>query len=237
MTALTAQEFVDACSVDPEVFSLRPDYRAVVLAAEGLQTSGLETEIQGLLARAETSAREAAATAPVADLPHIAAWRDAFRAFGAKPSDYRNSAEALLRRASDGLPRINPLTDIYNALSVIYQAPIGGEDLDGYEGPARLVRARGDEPFDTLASGDTALEYPKPGEVVWRDDRGVTCRRWNWRQCQRTQLTARTTRAFFIIDALGPLSDLRVSELEAELTQWLERCGATLVASRVIAQG
>ena len=49
------------------------------------------------------------------------------------------------------------------------------------------------------------------GEVVWRDDRGVTCRRWNWRQGSRTQLTAGTTRAFFVFDRLAglPVDGLR----------------------------
>ena len=42
------------------------------------------------------------------------------------------------------------------------------------------------------------------GEIVWRDDAGVTCRRWNWRQCVRTRLTEATTEALFIIDGLGP---------------------------------
>jgi len=56
------------------------------------------------------------------------------------------------------------------------------------------------------------LEHPQPGEVVWRDDLGVTCRRWNWRQCVRTRLTTQTTRAVFILDALGLLSE---SELDA----------------------
>jgi DNA/RNA-binding domain of Phe-tRNA-synthetase-like protein len=39
---------------------------------------------------------------------------------------------------------------------------------------------------------------------AWTDDTGVTCRRWDWRQCTRTRLTAGTTRARLIIDALGP---------------------------------
>ena len=49
-----------------------------------------------------------------------AAWREAYRAFGAKPQRTRNSLEALLRRAEGGLPRVNRLTDAYNAISVIH---------------------------------------------------------------------------------------------------------------------
>jgi len=90
---------------------------------------------------------------------------------------------------------------------VTHLLPIGGEDLDRYVGAPLLVRAIGDEPFETVAGGEPRLEHPEPGEVVWRDDAGVTCRRWNWRQCTRTRLTSSTTRAIFIMDALGALDD------------------------------
>ena len=115
----------------------------------------------------------------------MAAWREAYRAFGAKPKRTRNSLEALLRRAASGLPRVNRLTDCYNAVSVLHQIPLGGEDLTRYAGPPRLIRATGDEPFDTVADGVAVTEHPDPGEVVWCDDAGVTCRRWNWRQARR----------------------------------------------------
>ena len=134
-------------------------------------------------------------------------WREAYRAFGAKPQRTRNSLEALLRRAASGLPRVNRLTDIYNAVSVLHQLPLGGEDLNRYSGAPRLVRATGTEPFDTVADGAVVVEHPEPGEVVWCDDAGVTCRRWNWRQARRTQLSDDTTTALFILDALDPITD------------------------------
>ena len=74
---------------------------------------------EALLVRAETSGREVLAAGPVEDEPHVAAWREAYRAFGAKPQRTRNSLEALLRRTESGLPRVNRLTDIYNALSCL----------------------------------------------------------------------------------------------------------------------
>jgi DNA/RNA-binding domain of Phe-tRNA-synthetase-like protein len=107
----------------------------------------------------------------------------------------------------ESLPRIDRLTDTYNAVSVSHLLPLGGEDVDRYHGPLRLTRATGDEPFETTTGGEPVVEYPEPGEVVWRDDGGVTCRRWNWRQCTRTRLTERTTHAVFVLDALDPVSD------------------------------
>ncbi|MER8702592.1 phenylalanine--tRNA ligase beta subunit-related protein [Mesorhizobium sp. M1273] len=67
---------------------------------------------------------------------HLAAWAVAYQAFGTKANRTPCSAAALLKRVrKDGsLPRISPLVDAYNAVSVLYGVPIGGEDLDLYQG-------------------------------------------------------------------------------------------------------
>ena len=129
---------------------------------------------------------------------------------------------------------MNALTDVYNAVSVLHQVPLGGEDLAAYRGAARLVRAAGDEAFDTVASGAPATERPEPGEVVWRDDAGVTCRRWNWRQGRRTALTRGTRAALFIFDALEPLPDDALADAADALEGALRELGAGPAARRVI---
>ena len=199
--------WLDAAHIDPAVQALRPDYRALLVLAEGLTAGPSNIASDGLLVAAEQRARVRLDGSPPELHPNVAAWRDAFRAFGAKPQRTRSSVEALLRRVPEGLPRIDKLTDAYNAVSVSHLLPLGGEDVDRYRGPLRLTRATGDEPFETTAGGEPVVEHPEPGEVVWCDDSGVTCRRWNWRQCTRTRLTERTTRAVFVLDALDPLSD------------------------------
>jgi len=198
------RETLRTADIDPAVRELRPDYRVLLIVAEGLSA---DFPTEHLLTEAQAHAERLLAATAVEDLPHVAAWREALRSFGAKPQRTRSSLEALTRRAPGGLPRINALTDAYNAICVLHQVPVGGEDLDSYLGPTRLVRAVGDEPFDTVAGGEPVIDHPKPGEVVWRDDAGVTCRIWNWRQCTRTQLSAGTRRALFILDALGPMDD------------------------------
>jgi DNA/RNA-binding domain of Phe-tRNA-synthetase-like protein len=197
---------VSQASVAPEVFALRPDYRAIVLMAQGLRGGPTEADSDAALRRAEQSVAAKLGGAPPESLPQIAAWRDAFRAFGVKPREARSSVEALVRRTGSGLPRIDRLTDMYNAVSVEHLIPLGGEDLDRYVGAPRLVCAVGDESFDTTADGEPVTVNPEVGEVVWRDDVGITCRRWNWRQCVRTRLTPETTNALFILDALAPIT-------------------------------
>lgn len=199
--------FLAGASVAPDVLALRPDYRVLLLAVDGLVPGPSDGASDLLLARAEAATRVALAVRPADQQPHVAAWREAYAGFGARPSRTRNSLEALLRRAEGGLPRVNRLTDTYNAVSVLHQIPLGGEDLHRYVGAPQLVRATGAEPFDTTSDGHVVVEHPDPGEVVWRDDAGVTCRRWNWRQARRTQLRQDTTTAVFIFDALAPITD------------------------------
>ena len=218
-------EFLARARVDDAVFALRPDYRALLLAVDGLVPAASDDAGEELLQAAEAAAREALRDRPVEQLPHVAAWREAYRAFGAKPQRTRNSLEALLRRAPAGLPRVNRLTDLYNAVSVLHQVPLGGEDLTRYTGAPRLVRATGTEPFDTVADGSPVIEHPDPGEVVWCDDAGVTCRRWNWRQARRTQLGDQTTTALFILDALAPVADEALHSVAEDLVSRLSRLG------------
>lgn len=200
------QELLAAADVDNAVFDLRPDYQALLLVVEGIVPGASDESSEILLRQAEESVAQRLAERPVEELDHVVAWREAYRAFGAKPQRTRNSLEALIRRTDTGLPRVNRLTDIYNAISVLHQIPLGGEDLAGYVGAPHLVRASGEEPFEVISGGELGVEHPKPGEVIWRDDAGVTCRRWNWRQGPRTQLTAATTEALFILDALAPVT-------------------------------
>jgi DNA/RNA-binding domain of Phe-tRNA-synthetase-like protein len=207
--------WLDAAAIDPAVFELRPDYRALLIVAKGLRGGPSDEESEALLVRAESAGVSI-------EHPHLEEWRDAFRQFGANPRKTRPSADALVRRAATavaggGLPRIDRITDSYNALSVLHAIPTGGEDLAGYVGPLRLVRADGSEPFDTVSDGVDVIDHPLPGEVIWRDDAGATCRNWNWRQCVRTRLSELTTRAVFIFDALGAIQDAELEQVGEEL--------------------
>jgi DNA/RNA-binding domain of Phe-tRNA-synthetase-like protein len=187
-----------------------PGYRAGVVVASGL--------VNG------PSVPLSVEFAPL-DHPHLLAWREAFRAFGAKR--YQSSAEALIRRADD-FPQINRLVDLYNAVSVSHAVPVGGEDIDRVVGAVRLRFASGDEPFD---GGDP----PKPGEVVWADEAGVTCRRWNWRQGVRTRLELRTTRAYFLFDALPAFDDAALAAAMHDLSaRLIEACPGASLSSFVV---
>ncbi|GEM_PF-322461 len=229
-------EWLARAWVDRAVWDLRPDYRAALVAADHLVGGPGDEVSEKLLCGAIAAARERLAGRSPDELPHVRAWQEAYRAFGAKPQRTRPSVDALLRRIEAGIPRIDRLTDAYNAISISHLLPAGGEDLAAYAGPIRLVRADGTEDFDTVASGAPAVEHPAPGEVVWRDDLGVTCRRWNWRQCARTRLTARSTSAVFVLDGLAPVTARQLSAAARDLAAALMLlCPQARVASRLLA--
>jgi DNA/RNA-binding domain of Phe-tRNA-synthetase-like protein len=205
--------------VDDTVRALRPDFAVLLMTAEGL--------VNGPSAGDVVISGDDAAS-------HVEAWREAYRGFGVNPKRARPSVDALLRRAE--LPGINRVVDAYNAISVRYGLPIGGEDLDAYDGPARLVRAAGDEPFATVKNGEPVIEHPEPGEVVWRDDAGVTCRRWNWRQCTRTHITERTKNALFILERLEPYPLERLTAAGTDLAALLREITPSVVIETRLVQ-
>lgn len=207
--------------IDDAVLDAHPDYVAILIVATGLEPGPTTAHSEALLIGAEARAQQLLEGREPHDLPEVMAWRQAFQGFGVKPREARSSVESLLRRTGTGLPRIDRLTDVYNAVSVMHLVPVGGEDLSGYEGPARLVVATGEEGFDTVADGQPTMHTAAPGEIAWRDDVGVTCRRWNWRQCVRTRLSETTTEALFIIDALAPDAPQRAQAAADDLLQLL----------------
>ncbi|MFC4112557.1 B3/4 domain-containing protein [Nonomuraea zeae] len=212
---------LDDIWVDDSVFALRPDFAVLIVTAHGLRNGPTDDRSRAWLAAASELEVQA---------DKIDAWKDAYRAFGAKPQRTRPSVDALTRRMP--LPEINQVVDAYNSISVKHALPIGGEDLDHYHGTARLVRATGDE------ASEEALGQPEAGEVIWRDDTGVTCRRWNWRQVVRTRLTEETTNAIFLLERLEPLSLEELKEAGEELANLLSELSPQVrISSRLVSSG
>ena len=178
-----------------EIWRRHPDYRA------------LSVTVRGFSVQAEPHVDLAALGPPSWMDAHLEAWRAAFRGFGANPKKTPSSVDSLWKRLQkDGsLPKIDPVVDLYNALSVRFGAPFGGEDADLYAGSPRLGFAAGSETFDTMRNGASVVDPPGQGEVVWYDDKGITCRRWNWRQCRRTALSPASRNLWFVIDRLSPM--------------------------------
>lgn len=195
-------------SIDPSILERYPTYSTLIIYTDGLTNGPSDEYSRNLLKEAEQQCRSTLIPEALASQPHVAAWREAYRSFGAKPKKYPCSLEALLSRTLKGqdLPLINRLVDIYNAISLKHLLPVGGEDWDKLTSDLHLMFATGSEPFVAIQEGQEAVVYPDPGEVIWADSTGITCRRWNWRQCRRTQLTVETLAVYFVLDRLAPYS-------------------------------
>jgi len=187
-------------SIDPAIVSLAPGFRALSIAVEAAPIANAEI--------AEEALKQACASITGNETPwaeaHLAAWAEAFKAFGAKPKRTPCSADALRKRVlrDRAMPAMDPIVDLYNAVSIRYAIPVGGENFAAYVGQPLLTIANGTELFDTFKEGEPASESPEPGEVIWRDNQGVTCRRWNWRQGVRTRLSAEAKQMWFILESL-----------------------------------
>jgi DNA/RNA-binding domain of Phe-tRNA-synthetase-like protein len=193
-------------SISPDLFARFPGYiRGVVIAHEVINGAS-PPELVQMLREAEESVRARVTLEQIAEEPRIKAWRDAYRAFGAKPAEFRSSVEAMARRAlrGDELPAINALVDIGNVISLRHLIPAGGHAIDVLKGDIELRFATGDEDFVPFGTND--LEHPLPGEVIFVEGSVVLTRRWTWRQANHT-LTLPETRAIeFNVDGLPPVT-------------------------------
>jgi DNA/RNA-binding domain of Phe-tRNA-synthetase-like protein len=214
-------------SIDPRLAGIAPGFRALSIVVEAAPIADPSVATAALVKACPQVVHD---DHPWSDA-HLAAWDEVFKAFGAKPKRTPCSATALRKRVlkEGDLPSLDPVVDIYNAISLRYAIPVGGENLAAYCGTPFLTLASGDEPFDTLKEGQSVVEYPDAGEVIWRDDTGVTCRRWNWRQGVRTRLDSHAQRMWFILESLPamPLTALEKAgdDLVSKLQQLMP--GAT----------
>lgn len=217
--------------IGPEIFALRPDFMALSIVVEGASNTASTAFSRAQLA----SAAGSLGSVPWAEA-HLNAWREAYRGFGAKPQRTPCSAEALRKRCErDGtVPAANAVVDLYNAISLRFAIPVGGEDAFSYVGSPQLVRATGAESFDTMADGQPKLETVEAGEVVWRDNLGATCRRWNWRQGTRTRITEASTSLWFVLERLEPMPTEALLTAGKELVEALQQEGLSGVSNLIL---
>jgi len=180
--------------------------------------------VEEMLREAETQCEALFAQENLTTHPRIASWREAYKTLNMKPGKNYSSVEALARRARGGapLPYINTLVALMNAFSLKHLVPCGGDDLDAARGDLVLRLANGDERFVPL--GKKEVEHPEPGEAVYVDEQQVLCRRWNWRQGDRTKLTPSTRHVLVNIDCLPPVDGQEAQTLVIELAALVERC-------------
>jgi DNA/RNA-binding domain of Phe-tRNA-synthetase-like protein len=216
-------------TISDEIFRRFPGYVRGVVIAHEVTNSASPEELIRLLRTAEASARQRLDLDLLAEDSRIKSWREAYRSFGAKPSEFRSSIEAMLRRVlrNDSLPAINALVDIGNVVSLRYLVPVGGHAIDVVEENIELRLASGGEDF--IPFGSDELEHPLPGEIIFAEGNTVLTRRWTWRQANHT-LTLPQTRAIeFNVDGLPPVPPAEIEQACKEIVELVSRfCGGAI---------
>jgi DNA/RNA-binding domain of Phe-tRNA-synthetase-like protein len=199
-----------------------PAIRAGVIHATGLVNKPSPPGLLDEYHAEQQAARAGLAAVAIADTPSIAAWRRVFTSFGAKPTQHRNAAEALLRRLSKqgDIPSVNTLTDIGNLVSIRYAMPVAVIDRAGISGSITVRFAIGTEPFTDLGAAGSVL--PEPGEVIFTDEDGVAAaRRWCWRQSAQSATSASTAEALIVTEGHHESAGADTAAAVADLTALL----------------
>jgi DNA/RNA-binding domain of Phe-tRNA-synthetase-like protein len=184
----------------PAIWTGYPELAAAALFARGLCR---DAPAEAAIAQHEAVARtRLQAAGSESELPEIQAWRRAFARMGLKPTQYRCASESLLRRLrKEGtLPRIHPLIDLCNAVSMAFAIPVAVLDVQRIGGSLQVRHAQGQERY--LAFGGET-EQPEPGEVSFVDAEGnAHARRWTHRQSSLSAVRDTTSDVLVVAEAM-----------------------------------
>jgi len=200
-------------TIDQKILQKYLDVKIGVVVVKNSNNNGDSEEIMTMLEEEQKIATNFSIET-LTKIPAIRLWRNVYASFDSKPREYRCSIEALLRNVLNGrkIRHINRLVDLYNYISLKYVIPVGGEDLKKIKGDIFFKFASGNESFDPL--GTQIEEHPYPGEVIYCDSaENVLCRRWNWRESDRTKLSEETTNAVLVAEGFDDTAILAIKEL------------------------
>ncbi len=215
--------------VSPEVFAKFPAYRRGLVIAHDIVNGDSPEELVDSLRDAEKALCGQLTSEAITSHPRIESWREAYRSLGVKPSEFRPSMEALVRRVlkKDPLPAINKVVDLGNLISIQHLVPIGAHAIDHLTADMDLRLASGDEIFEPF--GTDLVEHPNVGEIIFAEGNTVLTRRWTWRQSKHTLILPETTAVEFNVDALPPVTDEEVEQICKDIAVLVQKyCGGRI---------
>ncbi|MBD3248955.1 hypothetical protein GF336_02820 [Candidatus Woesearchaeota archaeon] len=206
-------------SITRDVFSKFPKLCVGVVVARGINNKGSEDKIYKLMKEVEDYIKLSFVPAKLSHYDMMSPWRTAFEEFGTKPETYPSSVESLMKKILHGrcIRKINKLVDISNYISLKHLVPAGVYNLDEADVFIKLAEADGTEQFFPIGSVD--MEHPERGEIVYKDDNQILCRKWNWKESEKTKVTEDTSDAIFFIDGLPPVKKEKVKEITEETAE------------------
>ncbi|MGY5775629.1 B3/B4 domain-containing protein [Rhizobium sp. LEGMi135b] len=202
-----------------EMWSEFPELVPGVLFAEGITST---VDVGERIAGYHAIAADRLMQGPEGEMAEIQAWRRSFSKMRLKPTQYRCASEALLRRfrQEGSLPRLHPLVDLCNAISIAFAIPIAVFDLAKISGDLEVRHASGSESYLTFSD---ETEHPEAREVIFADGAGQAhARRWTNRQSGLSAVRNDTHSVLIIAEALHESAGSDVATLmnaiAAELT-------------------
>lgn len=209
---------------DPALLDRFPAINGGVIHAVGVRNGPSPPELLDDYREEQQKVIAEIGDTPLSEIPSIAAWRRAFSAFGVKPTQYRNAAEALLRRLTKAgdIPPINALVDLGNLVAIRHRVPVAVFDQRNVVGGTTVRFADGSEHFDDLGGSETTS--PEPGEVVFVDANGlVSARRWCWRQSRQSAAGPDTVEVLITVEGHHGEAAADVEAALGDLAAMLER--------------
>ena len=173
-----------------QVWEQFPQLVPGILVIDGVHP---EVDVEDHLQPWYQKARERLSGQTESQLDEISAWRRVYSQMGLKPTQYRSAAEALLRRfrREENLPRLHPLVDLCNAVSLAFALPVAVFDLDQVDSYLEVRHAKGIEEYLAF---DGSIEIPPVDEIIFADASDqVHARRWTFRQSRRSVIRPKTT--------------------------------------------
>lgn len=204
-----------------DVFEQQPELYIGAVVVKGVDNTVDHPAIAAFLDEQIEQLHGALSGLKVKEHPMILPFRAAFNALGYNPNKFMPSIEALASRIEKGkgMPHINPVVDLGNAISLKYLLPLGAHPLFELDEEIRFAR-EGDvfRPF-----GAEADEQPDVGELIYANGSNVGTRRWIWRQSEYSKIERDTTEVFFPIDGFTFIQDkvdAAVAELAAKCEEY-----------------
>lgn len=222
-------------NITKDIFAQHPEFIVGVVFARFINNRGCNSDIEILLRKGERNIMASFDEQPISEHSHILPWREAYKLFGAKPKKYLSSIENLVRRIKRGelIRHINKLVDLYNYISLKYVLPVGGEDLEKIDGDILLTVASQDE-RPIILLGEQEARAPYADEVIYKDNQGTICRRWNWKEADRTKLTEETTVAVLVIEGLPPVTREVIENATGELANLVKQYCSADVSTEIL---
>lgn len=209
--------------IQKEIFDKLDNLVVGVVVAKGIDNSKEYPEIDKLLDDSIKLAESRFLDKKVKEEETIIPYREAFEKLGINPNKYQCSVEAMFNRISKGkgLPHINPLVNLNNAISLKYTLPMGTHNLGLSSDDIELRFAKEGDKFITMGSDEE--DNPEVGEVVYVVGNNVRTRRWAWRQSNEGKIDDKTNFVFFPIDGFIGVNEEEVEKAKKELEEILHK--------------